>query len=377
LSDRLAPNQQSQPQASGGVATGELSAASLQVLIDQVATFNVFVIPERSHSGSAIALDARSNGIKCRGSLHRFDMALEVSSESGVKVSNKVGEAEGQVDMHWIVIPNSFAARPDTEPQSIPLDRRYSQRFALQEMTLTFGNGDGFRSFGTGRTFPITAGGRPRLVVAGIGNVMEASGRFAGHEGNFTFCGELMTDGGFTGHIITRILDEAGKLRTRNSLPPPTTEVDRPDPEFTYLMWLAQKGKGPEQANRPSLTPDGQFRGLNIPMELKRGYSAFTTGEGGFRASDLVVKEVIGLEVGFGRGSQPGAPPTGTALSPFQFEGVARYSLDDHPGHVIGSIVTNVLEGRRFDYRLAGAPAETARRFGFFGPVIYGGGGFE
>src|SRR5262249_4137147 len=161
-------------------------------------------------------------------------------------------------------------------------------------------NSDGFRSFGTGRTFPIIVGGRPRLMVAGIGNVMEGFGRFAGHEGNFTFCGELLPDGGFTGQIITRILDEGGKLRTRDPLPPLTAEVDRPDPDFTYLMWLAQKGKGPEQANRPSLTPDGQFRGLNIPMELKQGYSAFTTLEGGFRAADLVVRDVIGLEVGFG-----------------------------------------------------------------------------
>jgi hypothetical protein len=113
-------------------------------------------------------------------------------------------------------------------------------------------------------------------------------------------------------------------------------------------------------------------------MELKRGSSSFTAGRSeGFRAHELIVGEVIGLEVGFGRGSQPGGSQDGTALSPFQFEGVARYSFDDREKRTIGAITTNVLEGRRFDYSLAGAPGEVAWRFGFFGPVIYGAGCFN
>lgn len=352
------------------VAAGELSAAELQILIDQVATFNVFVIPESTRAGSA----QNHTGVVCGGSLHRFDIDLERPSESGVRVVNVLGEAEGRVDIRWLIIPNDFAARPDITPPSTPLDPSRSQRFAIQEMTFTFGDGrDGFRSFGTGRTFPVVTGGRPRLVVAAIATLTEGFGKFQGHEGTFTLCGELTSAGYFTGHIIVRIVDEQGNLRTKEPLPQIASRSDRPDAQFTYLMWLAQKGQGPAQANRPSLTPDGQFRGLNIPMELKRGSSGFSADRaGGFRAAELKVGEVIGLEVGFGRGSQPDATPVGTALSPFQFEGVARYSFDDQRGRTVGAITTNVLEGRRFDYQLAGAPSEVAWRFGFFGPIIYG-----
>lgn len=350
-------------------AAVEPSAASLQILIDQVATFNVFVVPEPTRSVSG----QNHTGVVCGGSLHRFDIDLELPSESGVKAVNVLGETEGRVDLRWLIIPNDFAARPDVIPPSTPLDPSKSQRFAIQEMTFAFGDGrDGFRSFGTGRTFPIAVGGRPRLVVGAIATLTEGFGKFGGHEGNFTLCGELTPDGSFAGHIIVRIVDEQGNLRTKDPLPPIAARADRPDPQFTYLMWLAQKGQGPAQANRPSLTPDGQFRGLNIPMELKRGYSGFTANAGSFRAAELKVGEVIGLEVGFGRGSQPDATPVGTALNPFQFEGVARYSFEDRQGQTVGAITTNVLEGRRFDYRLAGAPSEVAWRFGFFGPIIYG-----
>ena len=366
--------------ASRGGGAGPQTAETLQVLIDQVATFNVFIIPDQADA--AVRTREGVAGFRCGANLHRFDIDLELAAGSCVKAANVVGEAEGRVELRWLFIPNDFAARPDVEPPPTRFDTGRSQRFAMQETTFTFGGGrDGFRSFGTGRTFPFWCDGRPRVVAAAVGTVTEGFGSFAGHEGTFTLCGELLPGGGFAGHVAARVIDEQGNLRTREALPPPAHAAERPDPDFTYLMWLAQKGRGPAQENRPSLTPDGQMRGLNIPMELKHGRAGFTArGAGGFRAAALEVGKVIGLEVGFGRGSQPGATPAGTPLSPFQFEGVARYRLDDPQGGTSGSITTNVLEGRRFDYRLSGAPEEQAWRFGFFGPVIYGAGclsGFE
>jgi len=91
----------------------------------------------------------------------------------------------------------------------------------------------------------------------------------------------------------------------------------------------------------------------------------------------LNVGRIIGLEEGYGRGSKPDASPEGTALNPFQFEGVARYSFRDRQGQTVGSIVTNVLEGRRFDFKFAGAPNKMSWRFGFFGPIIWGSGCFR
>jgi hypothetical protein len=56
---------------------------------------------------------------------------------------------------------------------------------------------------------------------------------------------------------------------------------------------------------------------------------------------------------------------------------VARYRFDDSARRPLGALTTNVLEGRRFDYRLTALPDEAAWRFGFFGPVIHGSGCFR
>lgn len=372
-----------QPTARGPAPrNGNLSNEELQSLIDSAAVFNVYVIPDPARSNSAIPAQANRGaaaGFRCGGLLHRIDVDIELPITSCVRASNVLGEAAGSVDMRWMIIPNDYPARPDAEPPPTPLDRSRSQRFSMQEMTLTFADGrDGFRSFGTGRTFPMTAGGRPRLVVAAIGNVTQGSGKFQGHEGNFTLCGELLPDGGFCGHIIVRIVDEQGNLSTPEPLAPPVSGVQRPDSDFTHLMWLAQKGKGPEQENRPSFTPEGQVRGLNIAMELKQGETSFTAERtSGFRSSVLRIGPEIGLEEGYGRQSKPDAGPEGTALNPFQFEGVARYSFHDQEGRTVGAIVTNVLEGRRFDFWFARAANRISWRFGFFGPIIYGTGCFR
>jgi hypothetical protein len=357
--------------------TGTVSNEVLRKLVDSAAVFNAYVAPDPRRTNAAPQKQA--NGLRCSGVLHRFDIDLEPISGSCVRAANLLGEGVGRVEMRWVFIPNSYAARSDAEPPSLPLDRSCSQRFSMQEMTFEFGDRrEGFRSFGTGRTFPVQCGGRPRLVVSAIGNIVQASGKFQGHEGNFTLCGELMPDGGFSGHIIVRIVDEQGNLHSGEPIGPPATRVQRPDADFTYLMWLAQKGKGPEHENRPSFTPEGQIRGLNIDMELKHGKSRFTVDQTqGFRSSVLDVGEAIGLEEGYGRQSNPNAGPEGTALSPFQFEGVARYSFYDADGKTLGAIVTNVLEGRRFDFLFARAPNRLSWRFGFFGPIIYGTGCFR
>jgi hypothetical protein len=241
-------------------------------------------------------------------------------------------------------------------------------------MTFRFGDGsDGFKSFGTGRTFPMMVGSRPRVVSAGIGNITEGFGKFRGHEGNFTLCGDL-TQNGFQGDILVRVIDFAGNLRT-SQLPPIQPQPD-PDPEVTFLLWGAQKGKGADQENYFSFGPDGQPRGMNIPTELKL-LKLDCAASQHFSGKSFNIDDVIGREIGFGRGSVPGASQVGTALSPFLFDGVARYSLFDQSGKTAGAITTNVVEGRRIDTQLPEDPNAPGLRFGFFGPIIYGTGCFE
>lgn len=355
------------------------SSSRLQRLIDEVAGFNVMAVPEARSSGSALRAAGRNGviGWQVRESLHRFDIVLDPpSADGGMKAANSVGETAGWLDLRWLLIPRDFLARPDREPPATLLDPERSQRFAMQEATFRFGDGsDGFRSFGTGRTFPAWYGGRPRLVAAAVGNVTEGFGRFRGHAGNYTLCGEIDPERGFIGHGVVRILDSEGNLRTAADLPPVQAR-ENPDPDATYLLFGAQKGTG--QENRFSFGPDGQIRGAIILTQLRLLRLGFAAGGSeGFRASDLRIGEPIGLEAGFGRGSEPGASQAGSDLKPFLFEGVAKYTFSDASGREIGAVTTNVLEGRRFDVRLPAAPDEPALRFGFFGPIVLGTGCFE
>jgi hypothetical protein len=370
------------PQSDPGPAAGPPPREALQRLVDQAGCFNVFTVPAPRAEGVAVRAPGCPDGavgVRACQPLHRFDIDLQQpSGEAGVRAANVVGEAAGRLDLRWMMMPYDFLARPDREPPPTRLDPGCSQRFAMQEMTFTLGErGDGLSAFGTGRTFPVLAGGRPRLLAAAVGNVTAGTGKFQALEGNLTLCGELTADAGFLGHVLVRVVDPDGCLCTRAELPPLKPQP-APDPGTTYLFWGAQHGKGADQDNRFSLGPDGQVRGMNVPTQLKflrLGFAA--EGPEGFRCRELCVGDVMGQEVGFGRGTIPGAPATGTPFSPFLFEGVARYSFFDRQGKAVGALTTNVLEGRRFDLRLRDDPGETAWRFGFFGPVVLGTGCFH
>lgn len=361
------------------VAAASDSVETLQRLVDQAASFNLFAVPDRHGSGGAIQGSGGGVGLQASEALHRFDIDLDLPSrERGVRVANVLGERSGRLDLRWMILPHDFRARPDQEPPPTRLDRALSQRFALQEATFRLGDGrDGFRSFGTGRTFPFGAGGRPKLVAAAVGNITEGFGRFSGLEGNYTLCGEITPGNGFIGHIAVRVQDPQGRLLARGELPPIQPEPD-PDPETTYLAFAAQKGGGADQVNRFSFAPDGQIRGANISLHTKRVRAGFSAaGPEGFRSIALRMGEDIGKEIGCGRASDPAADPSGSALRPFLFEGTARYSFHDGARGDIGAVTTNVLEGRRFDLRLPQAPEQPAFRFGFFGPVVLGHGCFQ
>ena len=266
--------------------SGELHAQDfLQSLVDRAAIFNVYTAPHANSSDSPIRTsNGDIIGFKSEQILHRFDIEMDsITTARGVKAKNALGEIAGGLRFSWRMIPPDFFARPDVEPPPMPLDVSRSQRFVMQEMTFRFGNGqDGFESFGTGRTFPMFVHGKPKLVVAAIGSLTKGFGKFQGHEGNFTLCGDLDAGQGFSGHLLVRILDHDGGLRaTGENFSPATGSIT--DTDSTYLMWTAQKGQGKDQENYPSFDQHGAVRGLNIPMNLKRGtFEFYDTRHGGF-----------------------------------------------------------------------------------------------
>lgn len=350
-----------------------VSLEVIQRLVDQAVGFNLFAIPDQN-TGPA---NAGGLGQVIAGKLHRFDVTLSLPSSSGVQAMNTLGEVVGRLEMQWFVIPDDYLARPDRQPASIQLNPAVSQRFSMQQMTFSFGDGqDGFRSFGTGRTFPMMVGNQPRIVVSAVANITEGFGKFRNHPGNFTICGDL-TPTGFRGNILVRFQDPASDLRTQQPLSAIQPQRN-PDPQTTYFLWTGRKGA--ETAgieNHFSLGPDRQVRGLNITTQLRVLNLDFAVPAQFQGRNFNIGKEIIGQEIGFGRGSVPDAPPTGTPLNPFLFEGVAQYSFLDSTGRTVGTLLTNVLEGRRFDMAVPGAPGDLGWRFGFFGLIIYGTGCFE
>lgn len=367
-----------QPGAISTTASAPLSQEQLEELVDQAANFNLFAAPGRGGRG---AIRGQRNGavigVETGQPVHRFDIELQTPSEaSGVQATNLIGPPVGDLKMRLTFIPHDYSAVLNMDVPAEPLNRSVSQRFAIQDFTLSFAGGQiGLRAFGTGRTFPIAVKGVPKLIIAGIANLTDGFGQFSRREGNLTLCGELTPDYSYLGHVMVRILDADGRLRSPDRFPLSSPEAP-PDASATFLTWIGHKGKGGDQENTFSVGPDGQVRGLNIPVESRRVNVSFELSNG-FRASKLKIGAVVGREIGFGKGSQPGNDPTGTGLRPFQFEGVSKYSFYSADGSTVGTIVANVLEGRRFDVRLPAAPYEPALRFGFFGPIFLGTGCFE
>lgn len=333
--------------------------AEVERLVDRAACFNFHAAP--GAEGHALRF------------LH---VDLQPPAESGVRCVNRLGPAAGRLDLRLVPIPHDFRARPDLEPPRTPLDPGHSQRLALQQAVFRFGDGrDGFRGFGTGRTFPLLAGGRTHLAVGVVGEILEGEGRLRGLAGNFVLSGTLDGEGRFHGNILVRFVDPDGVLHAADLVPSGDEGAAAPDPGLTFLQMRAQK-RDEEQRSTFSLEPDGSIRGINVPLDLHRMALAMSV-EGGLQSA-LRVEETVGLEVGF-TAVDPAvpAPQKGTSLDPMQFQGTSRYRFFDATGRTVGSFSANFLEGRTFEVRLAGAPGLPSLRFAYFGTILDGTGCFD
>src|SRR5262249_60155086 len=108
------------------------------------------------------------------------------------------------------------------------------------ESLCRFENGkDGFRGFGTGRTFPTSHNGQSQLLAGAVGNIMEGWGKFRGLVGTYVYCGTI-SDGAFTGSLLCRVMDPEGVLRTQKSLPD-IKGTKSPERDVAYVLFRGQK----------------------------------------------------------------------------------------------------------------------------------------
>jgi hypothetical protein len=355
--------------ATRGAGSSASDEDALQLLIDESATFHLFVDPARGQS-VGFRSAARVVGFEAVAPIRRLELRLNPVA-SGMTGFNSIGDEVGEVSQRWTFVDHDYVAAPARRPPPVPLDRTQSQRFVIEEATFRLVTGDAFRVFGTGRTFPLPGG---RLILGAVGNVIEGAGIFARALGNITLAGDLSDDGVFRGHVMVRFVDFARTLRS-NAVPA-LSGTGVYEEGVTYLTWIAQKSHDADQVNTFSLTRQGVPRGLNIPVRLTRVWTDFSITNG-FRATPLRTGEVIGREIGFGKEARPRTPEMGTAQTPFQFEGVSRYTFFNGAGQAVGTLTANVLEGRSIRLAIPGAPDAPGLRFGYFGPIVTGTGCFK
>ena len=366
-------------QSASMAAASPYSAELVQRLLDCAAYFQLYSSPavrqdnvaRQSAACAAVRNAEHTIGYQLRECLQRFEVVMQPPTRaSGLHASNTAGEQIGTFESRWLFCPDDFEALPDCDPPATNLDPTRRQRFVMLDGECALGdNGDGFRGFGTGTTFP-SAGGT--LLVAAVGNVMEGRGQFKGLVGTYTYCGSLNSAEGFRGSLMLRVMDPQGVIQTAGTLP--AIEVARwPESGVTYLTFRGQARETDKVT--PLIGAGAQPLGLNVAQQLRLlQIDAAARGRGGLRSTSYI-GQVIG-EIDAQIIFNPAAPG-GDALDPIPYTAFDEYKFTDRHGQAIGSLFIDEGEGRTFNLQLPGAPGQPAIRFGGFGPILRGTGSLE
>jgi hypothetical protein len=312
-------------------------------------------------------------GVEVNEESHRFDIRVEQPTcERGLPAANRVGEAAATVHIRWLVIPDDFVAAPDREPPPTPLDPSRSQRFCMLQGQFRFKDrqGSGFHGFGTGRTFPARSAGRPQLWLGAVIDVLQGYGRLRGLSGTVCVNGHIEPPTSLALNLLVRMVDPEGRLRARDTLTPPWQAPGAP-PDAVFLTFLGEPD--PERPTRLIAGPGGRMIGSEVHERLRLVHLDFEVGtHAGLRAGATTGPVVGSLSGTLFFSPSPGAEPPSPI--PFQTrDGV--FTFCDRHGKVVGTLQADIVEGRAFATRLAGAPLPVFR-FAGFGPFLGGTGAF-
>jgi hypothetical protein len=348
----------------------------VQHLLDQTASFNMFAVPDPgfAEAGSLTPSDPDDwfglnggYGIAFRSRLRRFNAFVEPPSEGRVAVSQVVGEETGLIECRCLFSADNFRWAPDQNPAPAIFDPWVSQRFAVQEAQLRFGDREGFRGYGIGRTYPVAAEGRPRLLAAAVGNLMEGFGKFRGLEATFVMTGTI-TNLGFLGNVTCRVVDPQGKLRRDREIGALSSVAD-PAPEDTFFVL-----RGVKQDRTVKTTygppPDAELVSLVTPSQMRSVDFRCTGSEHGGPYAEMSVGPVVGpmeATVFFNL-----LAPPGTAERPVPFTTQELYTFEDGKGRTAATLTAGIVEGVSFRLELPAAPGQPGVRFAGFGPITGG-----
>jgi hypothetical protein len=302
--------------------------------------------------------------------LHRFQVIEDRAKDhGGLQASNRVGEPVAAVHIRWTPIPENFQAAPDVYPPTTILNPFVSQRFTMLNGQLSFKDPDnsGFHAFGAGRTFPATENGQSVLRIGAVIEILEGLGAFAGMTGAFVINGYIQPPLKLALNLMVRVMDPQKKLQAHGPLAL-LRPVPDPDPNATFMFFL-----GETDTSKPvklNVSPDGQILGSEVYERLRLVRLDFDLTSGGPR-SRMVEGPIVG-EVSATLHFNPLAP---TTVSPIQTtNGV--FTFYDHDGNSLGTLLSNMVEGRAMRTPLEGAPMPVFR-FAGFGPILGGTGFFD
>ncbi len=339
-----------------------VSAEAVQQLIDQAAYFYLYSSPE-IQDDSAIYGANGIVGFRITEKLYPF----EAFSQPG-----NARHAVGKFRHRCLFVPDNYVAVPNQLPPPTQLSPGVSQRFVLVDGECRFGIGrDGFYGFGAGQTLPTTVNGRRRLLFTAVGTVLGGFGRFAvQNQGTYVYGGELSSNGGFTGNLMLRVMDQENAFRADKSRSATKCQVNF-DGQNTFIIFRGEAI--PSDPVRPKMGPDGKQIGLIVEQGLKiLQITNSLTREGELQTAT----GVAGRRIGRVRAHVVFDPKSasGTNLDPIPFTSYDEFEFVDPSGDVIGTFIGDTSEGRVFNTSLAG---QQAIRFGGVGRIYQGDGVFQ
>jgi hypothetical protein len=348
----------------------------VQHLLDQAAYFNMLSLPDPREPNMPIPVSGDSGsviGTYVSSLLHRFDVTVEVpTSDKGLQATNTVGESIAQHSFRFLVIPDDYWALPSREPPPTLLNPSSSQRFAMMNSVFKLGKEgeDGFYSFGTGRTFPATAG--EYLQITAVGAVTEGFGKFEGVQGTYIINGILTPPDEFALQILIRIEDPARNFLTTSSLPKlePIPDLESDSTFFTFYASV-----DPNHPTRWRTSPAGQILGMEVTEALRLVSLDFGERSGGIQS-----KWTLGPTVGVATSTvlfDLEDPAPGTPESPIPYQAVEGvFTFFDQQGRSIGTFAGDTVEGREFRKSIPALHIPTLV-FGGLGPIRNGTGVFS
>lgn len=301
--------------------------------------------------------------------LRRCELATG-EERSRIVARNRVGGPEASVRFRWRFIPDDYVGEPDrVQPlPPLPFQPGASQRVEVFDWGLRFAGGaSGFRAYGTGRTLPSAGAAAPAVGLAFVLDVLEGYGELAGLSGTVVASGVLAPHGALELGLVVRVMAPSGGPLTeppRAPLPPWAS----PERGVTWLSFLGQVDPDHPVTLRISLTEG--ILGSNV-FELLRGAELDS-------ASDPAGR----LRGGATRGALAGSVSARLDFDPLSLASITPirtrcgiFEFHDRAGRSLGSLASDMIEGRSFRTRLEGMLLPVFR-FGGFGPIQGGSGEF-